>query len=226
MPDDDLREVLRRTRDLYDHQTSDYAEKTRSYSLFPGLVGEVERFMTLTLPRRRVVDLGCGVGRDTGYLLERGCSVAAVDLSHAMVEATGAYCGQHPRLRLVQAEMSRMPFRAASFDGAWVCASLLHVPSRHMPRTLAEIGRVLAPGAGVSISMKAGVGEGWHAGRTIGQDRWFTFVEPNEFASLMRTRGFVEVSVTPSGRYEWFVAEGRRPSRWSTRLDDSSAGSA
>jgi SAM-dependent methyltransferase len=209
----ELWEIRRRTRALYDHRSPDYAERTRNYELFPGLNDEIDRFLTLSLSDLPLVDLGCGPGRDCLYLLERGWSVVAVDISGNMIEATATYCDRHPRLGLVQADISHTPFRDASFGGAWVCASLLHLPSEYLASAVTEIGRILAPGAGVAISMKAGHREGWHVGRTLTQQRWFTFVDPEEFAELMRRCGFTAVSIKTSGRRDWFVAEGRWVSR-------------
>jgi hypothetical protein len=67
MPDE-LREIQRQTRALYDHKSPDYAERTRNYDLFPGLNDEIDRFLTLSLPDLPLVDLGCGPGRDCLYL--------------------------------------------------------------------------------------------------------------------------------------------------------------
>lgn len=210
MSADSLENVLRRTRVLYDDRTADYASRTREYDQFPGLHDEIDRFLTLTLGAGPLVDLGCGAGRDSRYLIGRGRSVFALDLSLNMLRATREHCGHHRGLNLVQANIVGTPFGDATFAGAWVCASLLHLPARYLRPALAEIHRILAPGAGVAISMKAGAGEGWHAGRTLDEVRWFTFVEPEEFASAMRAQGFTAVTLTWSGRDEWFVAEGRR----------------
>ena len=211
MSKDDLRHVLHEMRTLYDSRAGEYAEKTRSFRHFPGLRAEVDRFVAQTHSPRRVIDVGCGAGRDSRYLLELGCSVVALDLSIEMLSATSTCCGPGERLRLVQADMSRAPFSDACFDGAWVCASLLHLPSPYLLRTLDELRRILVPGAIAAISMKSGHGEGWQVSRSLDQVRWFTLVDPADFAALMRARGFVDVSVIPSGRHEWFVAEGRRP---------------
>lgn len=71
-----------------------------------------------------------------------------------------------------------------------------------------------SPGTGgtATISMKAGSGEGWHYGASLPDRRWFTLVNPVDFAINLRLAGSVRVSCTFSGRKNWFVAEAdRRP---------------
>jgi SAM-dependent methyltransferase len=198
-------------RQLYDREAREYDQRTESYDSFPGLIAEIERFRAMVLPRRSIADIGCGAGRDSQYFLRHGHPVTACDLSWEMLAIVRRRYGYYPLLRLVQMDMDHMPFRDMSFGGAWVCASLLHVPAARLEHTLDEILRVLIPGAGISISMKSGTGEGWYPGMSLGRPRWFTFVQPERFGALMLSRGFAEVSITPSGRYDWFVTEARRP---------------
>lgn len=74
----------------------------------------------------RVLDLGCGAGRDTVVLAKHLPSVVGVDAA----EAGLALASQQAVLRercvpLLQADARRLPFRPASFDGVY-CFGLLH----------------------------------------------------------------------------------------------------
>mgnify|MGYP000476474050 CR=1 FL=1 len=44
---------------------------------------------------------------------------------------------------LIQADMRHLPFRKASLDGLWVCASLLHVPKAEVAGLLGELARAV-----------------------------------------------------------------------------------
>ena len=71
----------------------------------------------------KILDLGCGSGRDTKYFLQKGYDVVAVDGSIEMVKLSTEFTGKQT-LHLTFDEIN---FNE-EFDGVWACASLLHVP--------------------------------------------------------------------------------------------------
>jgi SAM-dependent methyltransferase len=197
-------------RNLYDHYAQDYIEPTGNYALFPGLEEEIRRFHLRADTTRPLLDLGCGVGRDTEYLTTCDSVVIAADLSIGMLQVTRKRCGS-ATAGLVQLSMTDLPFAENSFGGVWACASILHIPTIWFSQVLTEILRVLSPGGTVAISMKAGSGEGWRAGTSLAAPRWFTLVNPAIFSRLLRSAGFVNIESTPSGRGSWFVVEADKP---------------
>jgi SAM-dependent methyltransferase len=103
-----------------------------------------------------VLEVGSGVGAQTEILLRRfpGMRVTCVDLSADQLDAARRNLGAMPwldgRYTLHQADATDLPFAPASFDGAFLCWVLEHVPAP--ARVLAEVRRVLAPGAVVYIT--------------------------------------------------------------------------
>jgi SAM-dependent methyltransferase len=204
-------EVVALTRRWYETETAAFVERTAGYERFPGLPTEILRFVeSIADVTGPVLDLGCGAGRDTGFLLGHGREVVAGDISATMLRTTADRYGRW-RPRCVQFDMRRLPFAARSFAGAWVCASLVHIPERALGDCLAELCRTLRPHAVVAISMKAGVGGGWRPADGSQGQRWFTFVRPKSFLASMAAQGFVDLSTTWSGRGSWFIAHGSRP---------------
>lgn len=196
----DVRRILRQ---LYDEEALGYAANTDSYADFPGLKEDVESFVTRLERSALILDLGSGPGRDSRYLAARGFSVVAADFSLEMLRI-----GRSEEVAQVQADMVQLPFRSNTFAGAWVCGSLLHLPSCNHDRALVELLRVLAPGGLAAVSMKAGKGEGWTEGRSIKRQRWFTLVDPTEFVSTLASKGFVKTSWSWCNRGSWFIAWG------------------
>ncbi|TBR13427.1 MAG: SAM-dependent methyltransferase [Lysobacter sp.] len=105
---------------------------------------------------RRLLEVGSGVGAQTEILLRRfpGLHATCVDLSEAQLKAAGAHLGGMSwlgsRYELRQADATDLPFEPRSFDAAFLCWVLEHVPSP--ARVLSEVRRVLAPGSPVYIT--------------------------------------------------------------------------
>jgi ubiquinone/menaquinone biosynthesis C-methylase UbiE len=105
---------------------------------------------------RRLLEVGSGVGAQTEILLRRFPDLHAtcVDLSHAQIDAARDNLGGMPwldgRYTLQQADATDLPFEPRSFDSAFLCWVLEHVPSP--ARVLSEVRRVLAPGAPVYVT--------------------------------------------------------------------------
>lgn len=105
---------------------------------------------------RRLLEVGSGVGAQTEILLRRfpDLHVSCVDLNAAQLDAARANLGRMPwlqgRYALQRADATDLPFEPRSFDGAFLCWVLEHVPSP--ARVLNEVRRVLSPGSPVYIT--------------------------------------------------------------------------
>lgn len=105
---------------------------------------------------RRLLEIGSGVGAQTEILLRRFPDLHAtcVDLSDAQLAAARDNLGRMPwldgRFDLHRADATDLPFEPRSFDSAFLCWVLEHVPSP--ARVLSEVRRVLAPGSPVYIT--------------------------------------------------------------------------
>ena len=97
------------------------------------------RFAGRLGPGARVLDVGCGPGRDAAWLAEQGYDAGGVDLSIRMLRQGQARGVTAP---LIQADMRHLPFRRGSFQGLWACASLLHLPKEQAGDALLELGVV------------------------------------------------------------------------------------
>jgi ubiquinone/menaquinone biosynthesis methyltransferase len=101
------------------------------------------------LAGRRALDLACGTG-DIAVLLSRGgAAVTGLDLTPRMVELAAAKPSAEA-VAFVVGDMTALPLAPGRFDIVTTGYGLRNVPD--LPRALAEIRRVLAPG-GLLLSL-------------------------------------------------------------------------
>lgn len=95
-----------------------------------------------------VVDLGCGVGRLTRALAQRGATVRAVDVSREMLDRARALNPELEGVEWLHGDgVSLRPLADASADGCLSFVVLQHVPDPAVTLGyVGEMGRVLRPG--------------------------------------------------------------------------------
>lgn len=172
------------TRNFYDQNAESYAEATRSL-----LMDSLELFTKRLRRGARIIDLGCGSGRDLLSFSRLGFSAAGIDLSYRLAKSAAAYS----KTPVVVGDMRSLPFPAESFDGAWASASLLHLRREDIQEALNDIQRVLQPGGYLFTSVKCGVGQGLDT-----KGRWFSYFEPHEWMAQLSQAGLQVIESTSS----------------------------
>ena len=103
---------------------------------------------------RRVLDAGCGVGRHLFPLLDAGFRVWGADCDAQVLNLLGARlaAAAPPRLAdLIQADLSRLPFRPGAFDLAVSVNVINHGDAATFRDYCRELARVLKPGGHLFI---------------------------------------------------------------------------
>ncbi|NIV39218.1 MAG: methyltransferase domain-containing protein [Anaerolineae bacterium] len=96
---------------------------------------------------RRVLDLGCGVGRHTIALARMGFAVTAADISPSGLGTCVAGLSRAGlSAAVVRHEMEVLPFATSVFDGVIAYNVIYHTTAVGMRRILAAVHRVLSPG--------------------------------------------------------------------------------
>lgn len=165
----------------------DYYNKNAD-SFFEGSVkadmsGVRRRFLSYIQVGGRILDAGCGSGRDSKAFIEAGYDVISFDASEEMCKRASEY---------IDREVKNMRFEEMSFsnefDGIWACASLLHVPQDELPDIIKKIRDALKLGGIVYASFKYG------EGTKMRGDRVFSDFTEKSVIPLFENAGFVIVS--------------------------------
>ena len=137
--------------------------------------GALQREFVRRLPKGgRVLDLGCGSGRDSLAFLKAGLVVDAVDGSAQMVKAASGLTGLPVAHALFSDYGPKGPY-----GGIWACSSLLHVPAAKLAGVIVKYSRALAPGGTFYLSFKLGAHDGMRNGR------WFTDLDGPALRALV-----------------------------------------
>ena len=99
------------------------------------------------LKTARMLEIGCGAGRMSAYLLDRVASLVAVDVSTEMIALATARLGHHPNVRLEATNgVDLSIFEDGSFDLVLCYVVFQHIPNAIVRQYFREIRRVLASG--------------------------------------------------------------------------------
>lgn len=98
------------------------------------------------MPGTRILDAGCGAGRNLQWFARNGFEVHGVDIAQAQIERLRA-SGLAPASNFLCTSAEQLPWPDGHFGGV-ICNALLHVlPDRAtFERALRETWRVTAPG--------------------------------------------------------------------------------
>ena len=139
------------TIQYYDQNAADFVENTRNVDFHV----MQDEFIEGLPAGAKILDLGCGSGRDTKYFLEHGYRVDAIDGSAELCALASEYTGIQVKCQLFQ-ELDA----SEVYDGIWACSSLLHLSYGELDEVLYRIEKALKPQGILYMSFKYGVFEG------------------------------------------------------------------
>lgn len=168
-----------------------------------------QQFVALlrTENRTKLIEFGAGAGQDAAELVAAGLDVVAMDLSPENV----ARC----RARGIDARVGdfyALDFPDGSFEAGWAMSTLLHVPNDDIDQILAELIRVLEPGAPLAIGLWGGIDEeGVLDDDWADPPRFFSMRTDSHLREILERSLVIEASETAlhsddgSTHYQWCV---------------------
>ncbi len=136
------------TLDYYSANANDVAQR---YEAAQSSLGE--RFATAFAPGGRVLDIGCGSGRDLAELGRQGFQPFGLDGTPEFVQLAQEF---HPELkgRVIQGLLPDFPVPfGGAFDGVLCCAVLMHIDSTELFNAALSIKRCLKVNGRLLISV-------------------------------------------------------------------------
>jgi len=201
----DLERIERLTLDHYDQRADTFWEGTRDHDVSQNISALLEHIEGK--PPFRILDLGCGPGRDLKAFSDLGHIAIGVEGSANFAQMARAFSG----CEVWQQDFLALELPKNNFDGVFANASLFHVPRQELPRVLQELHTTLKPGGVLFSSNPRGSNEeGWSGGR------YGVYHDLESWRAYVSTAGFVELShyYRPAGlpreRQTWLATVWRR----------------
>ena len=135
------------TLNYYNENAKEYFETTKNLK-----TTEIyKEFLSMVKPSGKVLDLGCGSGRDSLYFKNAGFDVTSVDGSIELAKEAEKLINQEVIVSKFEDFKSE-----ERFDGIWACASLLHVRRENIEEVLRNLVNNLNKGSVFYLSFKYG----------------------------------------------------------------------
>ena len=147
----------------------------------------------------RILDVGCGPGRDTLAFKNKGYQVDAIDYSEELVKKATQLTGIPVRLQSfyeIDADQA--------YDGIWACASLLHCERTRLKEVIGKLLSALKPNGMLYMSFKYGNGDRQKDGRQFTDlDEVQAKALLGQFDCVQQIQQWITIDQRPERQEKW-----------------------
>jgi len=161
---------MNKTIDYYNTNAEEFYNNTVGIGLNDFYV----KFLKHIPEAGKILDLGCGSGRDSLYFLEKDYDVTSLDASEEMVKLSS----ELTKRKTLYLRIEDIDFQN-QFDGIWACASLLHIDKTLTESVYYILCNALMDGGVLYASYKYG------KGTSILEDRYYNNYDEKSFTEMI-----------------------------------------
>ena len=201
-------EIAARTLGHYNANAARFWEGTQGHDVtqnYQALLGALGTAAPL-----RLLDFGCGPGRDLVALRALGHELTGLDGSAEFVRMAR----EHSGCAVLEQSFFELDLGLARFDGVFANASLFHVPRALLPRVLRELHASLVPGGVLFCSNPRSFDvdhegfKGERYGSYLTTETWLAHINAAGFAI---ERYYFRPSDLPPNEQPWLAVVARKP---------------
>jgi len=142
------------TLEWYNDNAKEYSSKVHGTTF--GVIAR-DFLKRVGLERPKILEAGCGDGRDAETLTDIGEDVTGIDQSTGLIQIEKE---RRKDIRYTVGNFLQLPYEDESFDGVWSRASLVHLEnSEDVDHAIAEFSRVLRSGGCLYLFVKKQCGD-------------------------------------------------------------------
>ncbi len=204
---DELNAISRETLGYYDQNADGFRAGTDDHDVSQNIDALLGAMVPMMPPPCRILDLGCGPGRDLLQFIARGHAPTGLDGSAEFVAMARKRAGCEVLLQ----DFLALDLPPSRFDGVFANASLFHIPAQALPGVLRALWGALAPGGVLFASNPRGDNRaGWNGGRYgcyHDLTKWRGYVEAAGFVEL---RHYYRPAGKPRAQQPWLATLWRK----------------
>lgn len=191
LDDDALSEISASTLGHYQQRAAQFWEGTRDHDVSQNRDALLRHLRVQ--PPARILDFGCGPGRDLIAFTEAGHEAVGLDGAAAFCEMARTHSG----CEVLHQDFLSLSLPPSSFDGIFANASLFHVPKQELSRVLSQLRDALKPDGVLFASNPRGENQEGFNGARYG-----SYHDHATWSAMVTERGFVELEhyYRPPGR--------------------------
>ncbi len=173
--------------EVYDKISYAYAAKFSEPS------DHIGDFLNLIPRGGRIIDVGCGPGVDSEYMLTKGFEVVGIDLSLKMLKLARK---KNPNAIFQQEDIREINFEQGTFDGILASYSLIHIPKKDIPNVLKTFFKILRPNGIICIGIQEGESREVSIAEPLKSDEkiFVNVISANELHNLLERNRFTVLS--------------------------------
>jgi len=202
---EDLALIAAKTLEHYNERADEFWVGTRDHDVTQNIEALLRHIRGA--PPLRILDLGCGPGRDLTAFRALGHEPIGLEGSPPLA----AMARRHSGCDVWEQDFLALRLPSSHFDGIFANASLFHVPRQELPRVLSELRAALKPAGVLFASNPRGNNEeGWVGGR------YGAYHDIESWRGFLRAAAFTELEhyYRPPGlpleRRPWLASVWRR----------------
>jgi ubiquinone/menaquinone biosynthesis C-methylase UbiE len=180
-----MNENIRKNIEAYDSTAEEYFQNTKNIE--EPEIQQRKEFLSLIPKGGKILDLGCGPGRDAKIFSDHDYSVVGVDLSEKTIEKAKTIA---PKAEFKVMDFLNLDFEEKSFDAVWFNAGLLCIEKKFALDILKSVHKLLIKRGILFVSIKEGNGEGFKIDERYNVKKYYAYYTEKEILSLLNNANF------------------------------------
>lgn len=179
-----MENYYRKTQEAYNTNASEYAGRPGKFPTPP----HVLRLIKTLKVDDKVVDLGCGPGRDTKHFIQAGIKYLGIDFSEETLKIARK---NNPKVQFQTADLRLLDFPPGSVNAFMAIASLYHLTKSDFKQLMSKLFLQLTKDGQLLMVMKKGASEKLERDRRYETGYKFSaYYSKKELENILKHTGF------------------------------------